>query len=427
MDSESRLGVFAASRFGVFVHFGLYSLLGRGEWALNREQIPLDEYRALADRFEAPAFDADDLVRLARRAGAKYLVFTTMHHDGFALYDSDVNPFNSVRLGCRRDLVAETVAACRRHGLRVHLYHSLNQWNRRPDGADALEDPAKAVEFVDYAHARVRELATRFNPIDCLWYDGWWPFDAQGWRAEEMNRMVRSIQPHILFNGRNGLPGDFATPEQHLGPPHPYRPWEACVTHNRSWGYHAGDHAWKSAADIVDMITQAAAGAGNLLLNIGPDGSGAIPPQSRRAFHEVGTWMERHGEAIYGSQPLTMSLRVRNEGDRGDWAHHGRYTAKGNTLYLHLLQWPGGDFSIGGVEGRALGARWVGGEASSVAIVQCGSRLSFGGLPVCPPHPLGGVLAVEFDRPPALYLTGGLRTPAAPHPRYDPVPSDLLG
>ena len=146
------------------------------------------------------------------------MCFATMHHDGFALYNSAVNPFNSVRLGPKRDFVHEVVEACRKHKLRVHLYHSLNHWTTTPDGAVALENTQAKKQFVDYAHERIRELVTRFNPIDCLWYDGWWPFNAKGWRAVEMNQMVRDIQPHIIFNGRNGLPGDFATPEQHLAP-----------------------------------------------------------------------------------------------------------------------------------------------------------------------------------------------------------------
>jgi alpha-L-fucosidase len=138
--------------------------------------------------------------------------------------------------------------AARRHGLRIALYHSLNNWNDAPDAADALERPADRTRFIANTFARIRELVTRFNPIDVLWYDGWWPFDAQGWEAERTNAMVRDIQPHILFNGRNGLPGDFATPESHLGAPRPWRPWEGCLTLNNTWGYHAGDHDWKTPA-----------------------------------------------------------------------------------------------------------------------------------------------------------------------------------
>lgn len=423
MNAAQNLSKFAGLRFGLIVHLGLYSLLGRGEWALNREGLDLAEYESLADRFLMPKFDANALVLAAKTAGAKYLVFTTMHHEGFALYDSAVNPFNSAKRGCKRDLVAEVVAACRKHGLRIHLYHSLNHWTANPDGVAALESHAAQKHFVDFAHARIRELVTKFNPIDCLWYDGWWPFNADGWRAEAMNKMVREIQPHILFNGRNGLPGDFATPEQHLTAPHPHRPWEACVTHNRSWGFHSGDHAWKSTADVIDMLTQVAGGAGNLILNIGPDADGAIPAPTQKMLAELGTWMSANGEAIYDSEPFTFDLQKATL-DSSDWTHHGKLTRKGHTLFIHLLQWPGESFTINGVQGNAKTARLLGAN-QSMPFTLTHNKLKFTSLPARPPHALGGVLAVEFDSKPSIYNTGGLRVPRVPHPRYDPCPSDL--
>lgn len=225
---EPSVDWFVRARFGLFIHYGLYSLLGRGEWVRNREQIPPEEYTALANQFTAERFDADALADLAVRAGMRYVCFTTMHHDGFRLYDTRLSAFRS-----RRDLTGELVAACRRRGLRIALYHSLNNWHDQPDAVAALEDAASRETFLANTFARLRELVTRYNPIDVLWYDGWWPFDAQGWRATEMNEMVRRIQPHILFNGRNGLPGDFATPEGHLTAPRPWRPWEACIPHNQ--------------------------------------------------------------------------------------------------------------------------------------------------------------------------------------------------
>ena len=426
MDRQTNLEEFSRARLGVFVHYGLYSGLARGEWVLNRERIPLDEYRALAESFTAEKFDADNLAATAKRAGAKYLCFTTMHHDGFALYDSDVNPFNSTRSPCGRDLIGEVVEACRNHGLRVHLYHSLNHWTTSPDGVDALQSESARDAFVGFAHERIRELLTRFDPIDCLWYDGWWPFNADGWRATEMNAMALSIQPHILFNGRNGLPGDFATPEQHLTAPKPYRPWEACVTHNQNWSFHARDQHWKSTAQIVDMITEVATGAGNLLLNIGPDGDGAIPQASVKMLDEVGQWLAVNGEAIYGSEPFTCSLRERTDACRGDHYHHGRYTARENTLFMHLFNWPGEEFTITGLHSQALSCRLLGHDGP-VNLRQADDKVRFTNLPADPPNPLGGVLAVDCDRPPCLYLTGGMRIPEVPHPRYDPCPSDVPG
>lgn len=423
MTRESNLADFASARLGVFVHFGLYSMLARGEWALNRELLSLDEYRALAERFDPADFDADAMARLARQAGAKYLVFTTMHHDGFALYESTVNPFNSVRLGPGRDLVREVVEACRAQGLRVHLYHSLNHWTAQPDGVAALEDPGARKAFVDHAHRRIAELLERFNPIDCLWYDGWWPFGPVGWRAEEMNALARTIQPHLLFNGRNGLPGDFATPETHLTAPQPWRPWEACMPHNHHWAYHAGDSDFKSTATVIDMLTQVATGAGNLLINVGPDGRGRLPEASRTMLEDLGQWTAAFGEAIYSSEPFGFDLRTRDE-QRGDFFSHGRYSARGNTLYLHLLSWPGETFSFAHLQGRAISARLLQNDAN-VTIRQDGGQVTLAGLPNRPTLPWGGVLAVECEGPPALYHTGGMRIPSVVHPRYDPCESDL--
>jgi len=420
---EANLADFAAACFGLFIHYGLYSMLERGEWVLNREGIAIDEYRALADRFDPSNFDATAIARLARQAGCKYLCFTTMHHDGFCLYDSKLTDFTSVQRGPKRDLTAELVEACRREGLRVHLYHSLNHWLSKPDGVDALESETAKRRFVDAAHARVRELLELFNPIECLWYDGWWPFDAEGWRAREMNELALSIQPHLIFNGRNGLPGDFATPEQHLGPPKPYRPWEACITHNNNWSCHRGDQNWKSSRQVLDMLTQVAAGGGNLLFNVGPDPTGAIPNPSVEVLTDIGRWLELNREAIETTEPLQIDPHDPAAG-RGDWMHHGRYTARGNTLYLILSQWPGTAFSIHGLDVQVNEALMLH-DGAPVNYVQAGRRVTFSELSADPPTPLAPVIALRCDQPPKLALCGGLRMPAVPYPRYDPVASDL--
>ncbi|MCE9613917.1 MAG: alpha-L-fucosidase [Lentisphaerae bacterium] len=414
---------FAEARFGMIVHYGLYSLLARGEWALNREQIPLDDYRALAGRFTAERFDAGALCDLAVRAGMRYIVFTTMHHDGFRLYDTALSDFSTARTAARRDLTREVLEAARARGLRVALYHSLNNWMDAPDAVAALEDRDAYAAFIRNTHARVRELVTRYNPIDVLWYDGWWPFNADGWRAEEMNAMVKSIQPHILVNSRNGLPGDFATPEQHLTPPSPWRPWEGGITLNGNWGYHDGDHDWKTPAQVVDMLATVAANDGNLLLNIGPCGDGSIPEPSLKVLEAVGQWLTRNGECIHGSGRFTFNLRQRGD-HRGDWSHHGPFTARGHTLYWLLRRWPGQRAVLCGLESRVRRASLLGGN-HPLSFTQAGTRLLIEGLPDVPPDPICTVLKLECDREPVMYLTGGMRTPTVDHPHYDPCPSDL--
>jgi alpha-L-fucosidase len=253
-----------------------------------------------------------------------------MHHDGFRLYDTALSDFNSART-CGRDLVREFVDAARDRGLRVALYHSLNNWSDKPDAADALESESAYAEFIGRTHERLRELVTRFNPIDVLWYDGWWPFNAEGWQAEAMNAMVRAIQPHILFNGRNGLAGDFVTPEGHLSAPVPWKPWEGCMSLNDHWGFHRGDTCWKTPGDLVKFLAAAASGKGNLLLSIGPRGDGSLPEPAVRAVEEAGRWVRDHGECVFGTDPFTFGLMERGD-HNGDWSANGAFTLKGIIL-----------------------------------------------------------------------------------------------
>jgi alpha-L-fucosidase len=409
----------------MIVHYGLYSLLGRHEWVMNREQIPPAEYRKLADRFTAKAFDAEALCDLAVKAGMRYMVFTTMHHDGFRLYNTALSDFNSVTSAAKRDIVKEVVTAARKRGLRIVLYHSLNNWMDQPDAVAALEDPAAYETFMRNTFARLRELVTTFNPIDVLWYDGWWPFNAEQWRGEAMNKMVREIQPHILFNGRNGLPGDFATPEGHLGAPNPWRPWEACITLNNSWGYCESDTEWKTPRQVIDMLATVAQGRGNLLLNIGPRGDGSIPEASVKVLEEVGAWLKRGGEeCIFGTDSFTFNLRERGE-HRGDWTPLGPMTAKGKNLYVLVRHWPGERLVLGGLKSRVLRATLLGSNRD-LAFTQEPTRLTVTGLPVAAPDPLCPIIRFECDQAPEAYLTGGMRVPRVPHPHYDPCPSDIV-
>jgi alpha-L-fucosidase len=416
---------FVKARYGLFVHYGLYSLLGRGEWVLNREQIPPAEYEALASRFTAEKFDADAICDLAVRGGMKYVTFTTMHHDGFRLYDTKLSDYSTVRTASKRDLTAEMIAAARKRGLKIALYHSLNNWHDQPDAVDALESKEGYEKFIHHTFERFRELVTRYNPIDILWYDGWWPFHATGWQAERMNAMVRSIQPNIIINGRNALAGDFATPEGHMGSPTPWRPWEACMTHNDSWGFHSGDHAWKSPSAVARLLSTAAKGKGNLLLNIGPRGDGSVPEPSVKIIEEVGAWLSRGAaEAIYDTDIFTFDYEKRGN-HKADWNYYGPMTARGNTLYWLVQRWVGGEMTLGGLVPRVKSVTLLGSSPQAVKYVQEGTRLRLTGLPVLSPDPLWPVLKIECDGPAEVYLTGGLRVPKAPHPPYDPVASDI--
>ena len=415
---------FTEARYGLFIHYGLYTLLERGEWVWNREEIPLSEYKALAGRFTAKDFNADRLCRMAVDAGMRYVVLTTMHHEGFRLYPTALSDFHIGNSGAAgRDLVAEIIAAARKHGLKVGLYHSLNNWYDQPDSVAAVEDPVAYEGFINAAHERIRELVTRYNPIDILWYDGWWPFNADGWQAEKMNAMVREIQPHILFNGRNGLPGDFATPEQHLSAPQPWRSWEACVTMNESWSYHAGDHEWKAEAQLLDMLTRCAQGNGTLLLNVGPTPDGVVPEPCSRVLARVGAWLRKNGDAIYGTELFTYDLQTRGD-HRGDWNFYGPMTVKGNLLDWLIRRPHGEGATLGGLENKVLAVRRLD-NGAALPFTQNARRMQIQDVPATDETGLWPALEIECDGPPSVYQCGGLRVPNAPHPHYDPCPYDI--
>ncbi|MCX6985940.1 MAG: alpha-L-fucosidase [Lentisphaerae bacterium] len=421
---NSKIDWFMKLRYGMFIHYGIYSMLGRGEWAINRERIPVAEYKKLATSFTAENFDADAICNLAVEAGMKYITFTTMHLDGFRLYDTDLSDFNSMKSPARRDLVAEIVAAARKRGLGVSLYHSLTNWTAEPDGADALEDPVCYEKFIANTHARVKELVTRFNPIDVMWYDGWWPFNAEGWKAQAMNAMVKSIQPQILVNGRNGLPGDFATPEGHMAAPSPWRPWEACMTLNNHWGYHGGDNEWKTPNQVIDLLRIAAQGQGNLLLNIGPKGDGSIPDEAKKILKDVGAWLRNHGEAIFDTDRFTLGYEKRGK-HVGDWSNNGPFTARGNFLYQTVRYWPGKELTVAGLQCKVKKVVLLGDKKNTLDFKQQGEKVTVSGMPEKTPG-LMPVIRFECDAKPIMYLTGGMRVPKVPHPPYDPCPSDMI-
>lgn len=309
---STRLAWFNEARFGMFIHWGLYSLLGRGEWVRFQERIPAAEYAALADEFAPRFYDPRAWARLAREAGMRYMVLTAKHHDGFCLFDSKQTNFSSVKTAARRDLVAEYVAACREEGLGVGLYFTLKDWTfpayfRGPDA-----DPSGWAEMVAFIHAQVRELMTQYGSIDILWYDGgddanfrwaWAGRTDEVWRSAELNAMARSCQPGILINDRSGLPEDFGTPEQEIPTSAGAgRMEEACITLNNNWGFNPGDQEWKSPVRVLSQLVACAARGNNYLLNVGPDPNGVVPQPAVDCLQAVGAWMKRHGEAIYGTQ-----------------------------------------------------------------------------------------------------------------------------
>lgn len=416
---------FRKARYGLFIQYGLYSLLERGEWVLNREHLPQDEYRQLADRFTADQLDLDELIGRARNEwGMTYAIFTCKHHEGFCLFDSELTDFTSTKTRCGRDLTAEFVEACRRHGMQIGLYHTLNDWMCQPNAVDALERPETDYEpFIEYVHGQMREVLSNYGPIDVLWYDGWWPFDGDGWQGEKLNAMARDLQPGILVNGRCGVRGDFDTPEGHIKPSPEGRLWEAYLNLNESGGYHRGDHEWKSPKQIAEVLRQCAVGQGNLMLNLAPKGDGSIPEPWEDCVSTVGQWLKDNGDAIYTDRRFGFSLHHR-KGAPSEWSQHGRFSASDDAIYWHVTKFPGNPLRLHGVECEITDVCRLADE-QPLTFQQDGRTLTIEGLPEDLDTTMPVVLRLRVNGEPQLYNCGGYRVPSVPHCRYDPLPSDL--
>ncbi len=374
------------AKFGMFIHWGLYSVLERREWVLEQEAIPIPEYEQLARRFTPQPGVARQWAKLAKRAGQKYMVLTTKHHEGFCLFDSKLTDYCAPKQACGRDLVREYVDAARAEGLRVGFYYSLMDWHH-PDGERCAKDEAARQRFVAYIHGQLRELLTNYGKIDILWYDVASPLDAKGWESERMNRMVFELQPDIIVNNRNKLPGDFGTPEQSITAE--ARPWESCMTLNNSWGYCRTDEEWKSARTIVRNLVSCSRGGGNYLLNIGPRGDGSVPEGSIQILNQVGSWLERNGRSIYGTDRCQVG-----------YAQMAGFTRRGNTLYLQVHYWDGAVLSIPGIKNKVLSARILV-TGDQLRYQQDEYRLLFSDLPVTPPDDPVSVIELELDGVPA--------------------------
>jgi alpha-L-fucosidase len=384
-DRARRMKWWHEARFGMFIHWGLYSVIGRHEWAMEQEGIPVAEYQAYAKQFRPKPHAARDWAKLAKAAGQKYMVMTTKHHEGFCNFASKLTNYNAAEQGPGRDLVAEYVEAARAEGMRVGFYYSLMDWHH-PDGARCATDEAARRRFVDYTHGLIHELMSNYGKIDVLWYDVSWPLDAAGWESERMNKMVFELQPEIIVNNRNALDGDFATPEQRIQAAK--GAWESCMTMNDSWGYQRADDNWKSPKTIVRNLVTCARDTGNYLLNIGPKADGSIPEESVRVLTAVGKWMEKNGETIYQSE--TCQPR------RSEFATFSR---KGNTLYMHVHYWPGSTVALGGLTSQVKAARLVA-SSKPVKFEQERFRVRFTGLPENAPDDPVTTIAIDCDGEP---------------------------
>src|SRR5690349_15056730 len=324
--ASDRLDWWRDSRFGMFIHWGLYAILagkwgGRddyAEWIRNLAHIPLGEYDKLVGRFNPTLFDADKWIGMAKDAGAKYVTVTTKHHDGFCLFDSKLSDFCVRSTPFKRDIMAELAAASRRAGIHQCWYHSIMDWHhpdylpRRDWEAESRPvDGARFSRYVEYLHGQVTELLTKYGDVGVMWFDGQW----EGTWTHELGKALydkcRGLQPNVIVNNRvEGWSGekildhlgDFGTPEQEIPATGiPGQDWESCITMNDNWGYNAQDHHFKSAEELIGLLVETASKGGNLLLNVGPRADGTFPEESVERLTAIGRWMRVNGGAIYGS------------------------------------------------------------------------------------------------------------------------------
>jgi alpha-L-fucosidase len=401
------------AKFGMFIHWGLYSLLGRGEWVMNKEKISVADYRKLAAQFNPVKFNADDWVAIAKNAGMKYIVITSKHHDGFAMYGSRVNSFNIVdATPFKRDPLKELAEACRQQGIKLGFYYSDAQDWSYPGGAvmRGTWDPAQQGDFDEYfknkSLPQIQELLTGYGPVVKLWCDT--PVNMTPDKARVLIQQVRKIQPATLVNSRviyGGRQIDALSPvaldelrdigvdylsygDRQIPAKSPWKHWETCMTLNRSWGYTANDDHWKSPATVIRQLVEVVSKGGDFLLNVGPTGEGEIPAASVKILAAVGDWLKVNGESIYGATPAVlkgvpsvkgaapadMSTARQSETESGpDWLVTGR----AGKLYIHIFNWPQQAMVLSGVEGTVDRAHWLADPAKRpVEFTQSGDSLT---------------------------------------------------
>ncbi|HEV2693463.1 MAG TPA: alpha-L-fucosidase [Verrucomicrobiae bacterium] len=374
---DARMKWWREARFGMFIHWGLYSVAAGewhgqtnyAEWLLEQTHMPVSEYEKYAGQFNPVKFNATNWVLAARAAGVKYIVITSKHHDGFGLFRSDLTDWCISRTPFQRDPIADLAAACKTEGITFCLYHSIMDWHHpdwglRREWNDLAPTNAPDMDrYVVYLKGQLKELLTRYGPIGLVWFDGQWESPWTPERGVDLYNYVRSLQPDVIINNRVGKPaltagggmaetgsvGDYGTPEQTI-PPSGFGPgvdWESCMTMNDHWGFNKGDHDWKSAETLVRNLIDCSSKGGNYLLNVGPTAEGLIPQESLDRLAAIGDWMHINGEAIYGTSASPFPRKL-------PWGRCTQKTDAGVTkLYLHVFDWPAdGQLLVPGLQSK---------------------------------------------------------------------------
>ena len=380
-ERTNRTEWFLNARFGMFIHWGLYSIPARGEWVRSTERISKEDYQQYFEEFNPANFDPRLWAKAAKEAGMKYAVMTAKHHDGFCLFDSKLTDYKSTNTKIGRDLIMEYIEAFRAEGLKVGLYYSLLDWHH--DDYPAYNDrihPMRGNEayknkthefdkYLDYMHRQVRELCTNYGDIDIMWFDfSYDDMTSEKWRATELVNIVRTLQPGIIIDNRleasgegygsiktsnpSIYSGDFASPEQIIPPEgvtdedgNPI-PWEACITMNNSWGYTSADMMYKTPKQIIRKLVECVSKNGNVLLNVGPNALGEFPKEASLILSELGKWMKENSKGIYNCKKAQF--------DKPEW---GYYTQNKNLLYAHIFDGNIGPLPLAGLKGKVKKAR----------------------------------------------------------------------
>ncbi len=422
--APDRTAWFREAKFGMFIHWGPYSLASvEASWPImvpgskNYPAISEEEYRALPQRFNPVKFDPRAWVRLARAAGQRYMVFTTKHHDGFCMFDSAYTDYKITNTPYKKDILAELAAACKAENMPLGFYYSPPDMNhpgyrdtRRPARENWQGEPTRPewALYLDYMQLQLTELLTRYGDVAIIWFDGL--RDQRKYDPHRFHKLIRELQPACLINNRIGLPGDYETPEQFipqviprtgmriadtsytgelpldpLPKPGEFRLWETCMTINRTWAYNKYDTNYKSATQLIRALIEVAGKGGNLLLNVGPTAEGEIQPEFTERLLAIGKWLEVNGEAIYGTTygPL-QNLSF------------GKTTAKGDTVYLHVFDWPPDGLEITGLAGKVREAILLAGR-QRLSFRQVGDRVRIE-TPREAPDPHAGVIALRIKR-----------------------------
>ncbi|HOC03108.1 MAG TPA: alpha-L-fucosidase [Candidatus Ratteibacteria bacterium] len=395
---------FVNDRFGMFIHWGLYSLPARHEWVKNREEIPDEKYDIYFRHFDPDLFDPELWAKTAKQAGMRYAVITTKHHEGFCLWDSQYTDYKATNTPAKRDLIREFVDAFRAQGLKIGFYYSLLDWHhpdftidsyhplRNHPEREKLNKTRDMKKYTEYLHNQIRELLTNYGRIDIIWCDFSYPTEYPGrpdgfigkgrqdWQSEKLIKLIRSLQPHILINNRLDMPDDwdFLTPEQ-IDVPNDITVdgksvvWEACHTFSGSWGYHRDESSWKSSCMIIRMLIDIVSKNGNLLLNVGPTARGEFDFRVMERMKDIGDWMKKHSRSIYGCKKAP-------DGFESPENCRITFNPETNRLYIHIFAWPFRFLRFQGFEDRVEYAQLLN-DGSEIPVIKINnpSRLKMTG------------------------------------------------